>query len=30
MANQMLDHRQLWDLFDNKRWTALERRYQTD
>jgi 2-methylisocitrate lyase-like PEP mutase family enzyme len=30
MANQMLDHRQLWDLFDNRRWTELERRYQTD
>jgi 2-methylisocitrate lyase-like PEP mutase family enzyme len=30
MANQMLDHRQLWDLFDNRRWTELERRYQID
>ena len=30
MANQMLDHGQLWELFDNRRWTALERRYQAD
>ena len=30
MANQMLDHGQLWQLFDNKTWTALERRYQVD
>ena len=30
MANQMLDHGQLWQLFDNKRWTELERRYQVE
>ena len=27
-ANQMLDHGQLWTLFDNERWTALEKRFQ--
>lgn len=27
MAEQMLDHNGLWDLFDNKRWRALEDRY---
>lgn len=27
MADSMLDHTGLWDLFDNKRWRALEDRY---
>ncbi len=27
MADSMLDHAGLWDLFDNKRWRALEDRY---
>jgi 2-methylisocitrate lyase-like PEP mutase family enzyme len=27
MAHSMLDHNGLWDLFDNKRWRALEDRY---
>jgi 2-methylisocitrate lyase-like PEP mutase family enzyme len=27
MAGSMLDHTGLWDLFDNKRWRALEDRY---
>ena len=27
MADSMLDHNELWDLFDNKRWRALEDRY---
>lgn len=29
MASQMLDHTGLWDLFDNKRWRALEDRYES-
>ena len=28
MANQMLDHGQLWSLFENERWQALEKRFQ--
>ena len=28
MANQMLDHNQLWTLFENERWQALEKRFQ--
>ncbi len=28
MANQLLDHGQLWSLFENERWVALEKRYQ--
>jgi len=27
-ANQMLDHNQLWSLFENERWQALEKRFQ--
>jgi hypothetical protein len=27
-ANQMLDHGQLWSLFENERWQALEKRFQ--
>lgn len=27
MSDSMLDHTGLWDLFDNKRWRALEDRY---
>ena len=27
MADKMLDHTGLWDLFDNRRWRALEDRY---
>ena len=27
MADNMLDHTGLWDLFDNKRWRSLEDRY---
>ena len=27
MANQMLDHGQLWSLFENERWQALEKRF---
>jgi 2-methylisocitrate lyase-like PEP mutase family enzyme len=27
MANQMLDHGQLWSLFENERWQALEQRF---
>ncbi len=27
MADNMLDHTELWDLFENKRWRALEDRY---
>lgn len=30
MADSMLDHNELWDLFDNKRWRALEDRYGAD
>jgi hypothetical protein len=29
MANQMLDHSQLWSLFENERWQALEKRFQS-
>jgi len=29
MAESMLDHKGLWDLFDNQRWRALEDRYGT-
>jgi 2-methylisocitrate lyase-like PEP mutase family enzyme len=29
MASQMLDHTDLWDLFENKRWRALEDRYRS-
>ena len=29
MANQMLDHGQLWSLFENERWQALEKRFQS-
>ena len=28
MANQMLDHGQLWSLFENEKWQALEKRFQ--
>ena len=28
-ANQMLDHNQLWSLFENERWQALEKRFQS-
>jgi hypothetical protein len=28
MANQMLDHGQLWSLFENERRQALEKRFQ--
>ena len=28
LANQMLDHSQLWTLFENERWQALEKRFQ--
>lgn len=28
MANQMLDHNQLWTLFENERWQALEKKFQ--
>ena len=28
MANQMLDHGQLWSLFENERWQALEKKFQ--
>jgi len=28
MSNQMLDHGQLWTLFENERWQALEKRFQ--
>jgi 2-methylisocitrate lyase-like PEP mutase family enzyme len=27
MADDMLDHTELWDLFENKRWRTLEDRY---
>jgi len=27
-SNQMLDHGQLWSLFENERWQALEKRFQ--
>lgn len=27
-ANQMLDHGQLWSLFENEKWQALEKRFQ--
>ena len=27
MANQMLDHGQLWSLFENEKWQALEKRF---
>lgn len=27
-ANQMLDHGQLWSLFENGKWQALEKRFQ--
>ena len=27
-ANQMLDHGQLWSLFENEKWQSLEKRYQ--
>ena len=26
--NRMLDHRQLWDLFDNNGWVALADRFE--
>ena len=29
MAESMLDHKGLWDLFDNQRWRTLEDRYGT-
>ncbi len=29
MSDRMLDHNGLWDLFDNKRWRALEDRYES-
>ena len=29
MANQMLDHGQLWSLFENERWQALEKRFSS-
>jgi 2,3-dimethylmalate lyase len=29
MANQMLDHGELWSLFENERWQALEKRFQS-
>ena len=28
MSNQMLDHGQLWTLFENEKWQALEKRFQ--
>ncbi len=27
-ANQMLDHGQLWSLFENEKWQQLEKRFQ--
>jgi 2-methylisocitrate lyase-like PEP mutase family enzyme len=27
-ANQMLDHSQLWSLFENEKWQQLEKRFQ--
>ena len=27
-ADRMLDHNQLWTLFENERWQALEKRFQ--
>lgn len=29
MANQMLDHGQLWSLFENERWQTLEKPFQS-
>jgi 2-methylisocitrate lyase-like PEP mutase family enzyme len=29
MSNQMLDHGQLWTLFENERWQQLEKRFQS-
>ena len=28
MADRMLDHGQLWSLFENERWQALEKKFQ--
>ena len=28
MAERMLDHGQLWSLFENERWQALEKKFQ--
>ena len=27
-ADRMLDHNQLWTLFENERWQALEKKFQ--
>ena len=27
-ADRMLDHGQLWSLFENERWQMLEKRFQ--
>lgn len=29
MSEQMMGHKELWDLFDSSRWVALEQRFQS-